>query len=1116
MEIETDRNLLFGVLALQADAITSEQFIEGCTLWANRKNVPLADLLVTRGWLSAGHRTDVERLVRWRLERRDIEEHPSAVAEEVPDRPTPPPAAHPEPPLATRAKAPEGRGRYTLNRLHGLGTVGQVWIACDTTLGREVALKELRPEYAHDEALAERLLHEAQARARLDHPAIVPVYEVTRRAGRQPPFYTMRLAVGRTLSEACRDYQDRRTAGRARPGELRDLLYTLLEVCHAVAYAHARGFLHGGLKGSHVIVGEHGEATVLSWGLAPIQAEKRQTLPNGAAAGQACESPSAANGEGPSVPSDPRVDVHGLGCILYEILTGQPPFVGVDAPPAEPGRLGRPTSPHRLVKSTPPALEAICRKALAPDPDRRYASVEDLAQDISRFLADEAPLAYREPWAPRAGRWMRHHRAAVATAVALLLAVTGCLAASTALLAMAWDRERSARGAIEDSIQRLEAQTNRARERFRLAQDAVDHYHTAVSESPELRARGLETLRNNLLETAATYYERFVQDEADDSQLLAEQGRGYWRLGNVYAETGRTDRAEQAYRRALVTQSGLAQGSGSLPVYRRDIGRTYFKLGELYQQAGRATEAREAFGGALVYQRTLAQEFAQDPQYQYDLAQTYQGLGVADPRQREKVWMQALMIIKKLADAHPGRPAYERLLASLSNDLGSYYLEIPTPDRAERLLRQAMTAQKKLIAARPNLSEDQNFLATISGNLAATYRAAGRLDEAERQFEETTALCDRLIRSHPLVPTYQEHAADAYIQFAGFLQQTQRDAAAEASYREALGLLMRLASSYPERAQNQEQILQACSRLADLLAHTGHIRDAESLWKETVASQAKIAAAHPQPGLRILAQMYDRFAGLYRRQGKAAEQEAVRKEAADTIRDRAGEHAGAYALEQVARAYVALATLYRDTQRPDRAREAYSTAVLYCDRALDQHDSDREASLHALRGDTFGELGWWDRAAADLDQASRLEPKDPSPGEDAALAYLAADRKSNYRRVCARNVDRFGRTTDRTLARQILRACVAGPDALPEPTIRTILVDTALPKTKDDPSLRAALLYRDGNFAQAAQLLQQSSKDPSRPGTDWLFLAMAQARLGQVADARRCLTEARRWLKDHP
>jgi serine/threonine protein kinase len=155
----------------------------------------------------------------------------------------------------TLDKATGERSRYTLTRLHGQGGLGRVWVARDGDLNREVALKEIRPERADHARASRRLLHEAQVTGQLEHPNIVPVYELARRPEDDQPFYTMRLIRGKTLREAIDDDQARRRAGRADPLDRHRLLQAFVGICQAIGHAHARGVLHRDLKPENVVIG---------------------------------------------------------------------------------------------------------------------------------------------------------------------------------------------------------------------------------------------------------------------------------------------------------------------------------------------------------------------------------------------------------------------------------------------------------------------------------------------------------------------------------------------------------------------------------------------------------------------------------------------------------------------------------------------------------------------------------------------------------------------------------------------------------------------------------------------------------------------------------------------
>jgi Tfp pilus assembly protein PilF len=467
---DSDRNLLFGVLALQADLIDANRFAEACTAWSARKDTPLASLLVERGWLTAEDRQGVEQFLERKLKKHGGDVHAS-LAEVMSDpvRQTltnvADPVIHQTLSLVLPADGlhekttvsyqPAGRDRYTLTRLHAQGGIGQVWVARDGDLGREVALKELLGARANNPAVVARFVEEAKITGQLQHPNIVPVYELVRPADPgKGPFYTMRFVRGRTLRAAVQQYHEKRRANEAGPLELRELLNHFVAMCNAVAYAHSRGVLHRDLKPGNVVLGDFGEVILLDWGLAKLKSAPEgptSLLPVSVAAessrdatvqGQAIGTPSympPEQAEGRLDRVDERSDVYGLGAVLYEILTGRPPFDGPDTAAILAQVLADvPPPPRRLVPQTPRALEAVALRALAKQPEGRYASARELAADVVRWLGDEPVTAYREPWAVRAGRWRRRHSALVASAAAAVVA-TVTLAGTGLFL---WQRER--------------------------------------------------------------------------------------------------------------------------------------------------------------------------------------------------------------------------------------------------------------------------------------------------------------------------------------------------------------------------------------------------------------------------------------------------------------------------------------------------------------------------------------------------------------------------------------------------------------------------------------------------------------------------------------------------
>lgn len=310
---------------------------------------------------------------------------------------------------------PEGtppESRYEMGQLYAEGGIGQVWLARDKQLNRDVALKTLRSELRQHGRAQSRFLQEAQITGQLEHPGIVPVYELVAAPRSGSPFYTMRFVRGRTLVQALRQYHQKRQAGEEEPLGLVSLLSAFVTVCNTVAYAHSRGVIHRDLKGENVLLGDFGEVLVLDWGVAKVlgtreeggsthpqsrclPAEPSQTVQGDVVGTPAYMAPEQAEGRLDLV--DSRTDIYGLGAILYEILTGQPPFVGSNTVEVlEKVVRIAPIPPRQLWPEVPQALEAVCLRALSKHPADRYASAAALGLEIQTWQEVQRRKAVEE------------------------------------------------------------------------------------------------------------------------------------------------------------------------------------------------------------------------------------------------------------------------------------------------------------------------------------------------------------------------------------------------------------------------------------------------------------------------------------------------------------------------------------------------------------------------------------------------------------------------------------------------------------------------------------------------------------------------------------------------
>jgi serine/threonine protein kinase len=780
-----DRNLLFGIVALEMDFVSRQNLVDAMHEWVRDKTRKLGQILQDHQALTDDLRVLLDTLVDQHIQHHDgnIDFNLSsprwgsstfAALRQVNDTEIQARLAGESAEVLLEWSHPGQRvnqferTRYRKLRPHAMGGLGQVFVAEDSGLHREVALKEIRPKHAHDLTSRERFLIEAEITSNLEHPGIVPVYELgTYDDGRL--FYTMRFIKGETLSIAIRRFHAT-SSPESTSMEFRWLLRRFQDVCHTIAYAHSRGVLHRDLKPSNIMMGQFGETLVMDWGLAKLigrhGVEEESTpiehlsLPNisgsgtltatGGVVGTPCYmSPEQADGKLDAL--GPASDVYGLGATLYVLLTDRRPFGGESDEVIKAIKRGHFPPPKEVKPRVPNALNAICRKAMALKPSQRYESPLALAADIERWLADQPVCAWREPWRDQAQRWMRRHQTLVASFAASVGVALIALGMAVPLLSLAWRSEAAAR-------------KNEQHQRF-LALQSFDeaNQQRALAQNNEKKASEERDRAEGALKFLVEAFRK--PDPSADGRALKVVSlldRAVKRLETSFAN-------QPLMRAALLTAigdtfSGLGLTQESLAVYQQsyslrrdnqgqehpDTLKSMNDLGMAYQDVGQLEKATSLLETTLAGRRAkLGDDHQETIESMNNLAAAYWAAGQFD----RAVPLYETALTKQRTNLDDDDPETITMMDNLAvayGSVGRFDKAIP--------LHQAILAK-----FRDRYGEDHPTTLITINNLARAHEAGGNLDEAIRLYEGAfPKLRAKLGEDHPTVLISMNNLARAY------------------------------------------------------------------------------------------------------------------------------------------------------------------------------------------------------------------------------------------------------------------------------------------------------------------------------------------------------------------
>lgn len=676
-------------------------------------------------------------------------------------------------------------GNYEILEEIAHGGMGVVYRARQKNLSRVVALKMLRSGPLAGPAERHRFRAEAEAFARLDHPHIVPIFDVGEQDDRL--FFTMRLMEGGSLTQH---------VARLR-GAPREAARLLASVADAVHYAHQRGFLHRDLKPANILLDAEGRPHVSDFGLAKrlavlpddSLAELTQT---GAVLGTpSYMAPEQASGTKGGVTTS--ADVYSLGAILYELLTGRPPF-RAETPLATLllARDKDPENPASLCPGLDRDIQTICLKCLEKDPRQRYASAAELAEELRRYVDGKGIVARPVGNVEAFTRWCRRRPLAAALAASFLIGF--------ALVTWQWQRaerhadradanaaraeknagesaahaERAEANAVaaRDNATRAEALAvsekeyrTRAERHFARAHDAVNKFSTTFSERDLMNLPGMQDSRKGLLEDALRYYQDFLKEHAGDPQLERELAEALVRVARIRNAVGSRTESLAAYLDARAAYEKFVAASPKDREVRRKLASTCMGIGLARMAVAQTEEGMRDYDRARNLYAELLKEEPEDPIAMDGQAATLGNLAlrhletgkIADAR---AVLEEARRLREAMLARNPKNADYRDGLAGLYNLFGSLQERERKPALESRALYlKAFALREELVRTYPHDPGFLRGLAEIHHNLGVIEDRLKNHATGQEHFHKAHDIHERLVRENPSVTQYRRDLA---------------------------------------------------------------------------------------------------------------------------------------------------------------------------------------------------------------------------------------------------------------------------------------------------------------------------------------------------------------------
>jgi tetratricopeptide (TPR) repeat protein len=516
---------------------------------------------------------------------------------------------------------PVGRlGDFDILREVGRGGMGVVYEAAQVSLGRRVALKVLPLAATLDPRQMQRFRMEAQAAALLHHGNIVPIYSVGCERGVH--YYAMQYIEGQSLAEILAAL--RLPGGAPLPGAptlpsaalstersgrglgyYRSVARLGLQAALALEHAHQLGVVHRDIKPANLLVDVTGNLWVADFGLARLRSQMGLTLSGDTVGTLRYMSPEQALAKRAVV--DHRTDIYSLGSTLYEVLTLRHAYPG-DSPEEVLRRLaeGEPVAPRKIDPRIPVQLETVVQKAMAREPERRYATAQDFAEDLSRFLEHRPVLAVPPGLRERATKWAWRHRAVLLAAAAVAALAVPCLLVLSLLL---WRQQAATQSALELArTSEVETQTQRAlaEANFQKALNGLNALLWELENPRWATVAGFKQAREELTRRGLETIEELAQQPGTDPAVRFQAARAYERMASVHLVDRQLEKAAAAHDKAVALLEGLQAECPERIEYSYVLARAHWAMGNWDVSLKRPEESRAEYRRALAaYEKAL-------------------------------------------------------------------------------------------------------------------------------------------------------------------------------------------------------------------------------------------------------------------------------------------------------------------------------------------------------------------------------------------------------------------------------------------------------------------------------------------------------------------------------